>query len=133
MTKVIDGENSVMGRVASYAAKEALGGEEVAVLNCDKVIITGNLDSIRRDFLEKRSRFGSSQKGPKHIKVSERIVKRAIRGMLPNFREGRGREAFKRIKCYNGIPPEFDKAKKIIIPGNEKKKFSFVKEFTKQN
>lgn len=133
MKKIIDGTNSVMGRLASYAAKEALKGDEIVVLNCDKVIITGNKDNIKQDFHEKRSRVGSSQKGPKHIKTSERIVKRVIRGMVPNFREGRGREAFKRVKCYNGVPEEFKNVKTIVIAKDKKKKYSFVEEFSKLN
>lgn len=39
--------------------------------------------------------------------------------MVPNYREGRGREAFKRIKCYMGIPEEY-KSAKMIKAGKEK-------------
>lgn len=129
--KVIDGKNAVMGRLASYAAKEALKGEEIAILNCEQVIITGNKESIGRDFKEQRSRIGWGQTGPKHIKTSDRIVKRVIRGMLPNHREGRGREAFARIKCYIGVPKEFEGAKKIVSGKDKKIKFSKVGEFVK--
>jgi len=129
--KFIDGKGVVLGRLASHVAKEALRGEEVAVFNCDQVIITGNKKTIEKEFDEKRSRFGHSQKGPKHPAVSEKIVKRSIRGMLPNFREGRGRQAFKRVKCYVGIPKEFAEVKPITISKEKKIKFSEVKEFTK--
>ncbi len=129
--KVIDGKNAVMGRLASYAAKEALKGEEIAILNCEQVIITGNKESILREFKEQRSRVGWGQTGPKHIKASDRIVKRVIRGMLPNYREGRGREAFKRIKCYIGVPKEFEGVKKIVSGKEKKIKFSRVGEFVK--
>ena len=40
--KIVNGENAVMGRLASYVAKEAMKGEEFAVVNCEKVIITGD-------------------------------------------------------------------------------------------
>ena len=53
--------------------------------------------------------------------------------MLPNFRWGRGREAYKRIKCYVGIPKEFEKSKKIVSGKEKKIKFSKVQEFTKYN
>ena len=131
MTKIIDGKNAVMGRLASYAAKEALKGEKIVILNCEHVIITGNKENIAREFKEQRSRIGWGQRGPKHIKTSERIVKRVIRGMLPNYREGRGREAFARIKCYIGIPKEFENAKKIVSGKEKKIKFSEVGEFVK--
>ena len=40
-------------------------------------------------------------------------MKRAVRGMLPNHRWGRGREALKRIMCYFGMPYQYDKEKNI--------------------
>ena len=74
---------------------------------------------------------GHSQKGPKHARASEKMVKRAIRGMLPNFRWGRGREAWKRIKCYTGIPKEFEGKKIETIKMQKKNKFSKVKDFSR--
>jgi large subunit ribosomal protein L13 len=111
--KIVDGTNYPMGRLASYVAKEALKGEEIAVVNCNKVIITGSRKNIEENFQARRGRFGSSQKGPIISKSNEKIVKHAIRGMFPNFREGRGREALKRVKCYNETPREFE-SKQII-------------------
>ena len=131
--KIIDGKNAVLGRLASYAAKESLKGKEVIILNCEHVIITGNKKRIKKDFEEKRNRFGSSQKGPKHSRISEKIVKRAIRGMLPNFRKGKGRLVFKRIKCYNKIPKEFQDVEKIVAGKEKKCRFLQVKELSKQN
>ena len=112
---VIDGKNAILGRLAAYSAKEALKGEEIAVINCEKIIITGNRQDILQDFEAKRKRVGSTLKGPKVSRTSEKIVKRAIRGMLPNYRKGRGRDALKRIKCYKGVPKEFEASKKISM------------------
>lgn len=129
--KVINGENAVLGRLASYAAKESLKGEEIIIVNSEKVIITGNKENIVKTYITKRSKVGKSQKGPKHSKLSERVVKRTIQGMLPNHRAGRGKEALKRIKCYKGIPKEFEKVK-MISAGKEKgDKFIFVEEISK--
>lgn len=128
--KVIDGENAVLGRLASIAAKEALKGEEVVILNCDKIIITGNRKNIKEDFEGKRKRVGSGQQGPKVSRASEKIVKRAVRGMLPNHRQGRGKIAFKKIKCHAGIPKEFEESEKIKME-SEKHKFILVKEIAK--
>lgn len=125
--KIIDGENAVMGRIASFSAKELLKGEEIIIVNCQKVIITGNREKIEEDFKIKRSRHGHSQKGPLHHKDSEKIVKRAVRGMLPNFRFGKGRESFKRLKCYNKIPEEF-KEKELIKMSQDKIKYIKVGE-----
>ena len=129
--KIIDGTNAILGRLASYAAKESLKGEEIVIVNCEDIIITGNLKATEKNFLEQRSRVGSGQTGPKHPKTSEKIVKRVIRGMLPNPREGRGREAFKRIKCYNKLPLEFENKSLIKAGKNKKNKFARVKHFAK--
>lgn len=130
--KIIDGKNAVLGRLASYAAKEALKGEEIVIVNCKQVIITGNRKNIEKGFQEKRSKVGSSQKGPKHHRESDKIVKRSIRGMLPNYREGRGRKAYKKIKCYVGIPKEFEESKKIVSGKEKKTKFIDVGEIIKR-
>lgn len=129
--KIIDGKDVVLGRLASFVAKELLKGEEVAVINCNEIIITGNRKDIERNFKEKRSRFGSSQKGPKHHKTSEKIVKRTIRGMLPDHRMGRGKEAFKRVRCYTGLPKELEGKEITKFETGKKSKFSRVKEFLK--
>ncbi len=39
---IINAENGSFGRVASFAAKQALLGNEVTVVNSEKAIITGN-------------------------------------------------------------------------------------------
>ena len=128
---VIDGKNAVMGRLASYVAKEALKGEEVNIVNCGEIIITGNKEFIQEDMRLKREMIGSGQKGPHISRTSEKIVKRAIRGMLPDHRLGRGKEAFQRIKCYVGVPGEFKDSKKITFGNEDKLKYIQVKELTK--
>jgi large subunit ribosomal protein L13 len=129
--KIIDGKNAVLGRLASYVAKEALKGEEIVILNCEQVVITGSKRDVKERFERKRRRVGSSQKGPKHSRLSDKIVKRTIRGMLPNHREGRGRLAYKRIKCYVGTPKEFEDKKKIVGGKEKTGKLVFVKEISK--
>jgi len=129
--KIIDGKNAILGRLASYVAKESLKGEEISIVNCEQIIITGSKKFIEKNFQEKRERVGSGQKGPKISRTSEKIVKRTIRGMLPNHREGRGKQAFKRIKCYSGIPPEFKASEKISFKEESKLKYIKVKNISK--
>jgi large subunit ribosomal protein L13 len=124
--KVIDGKDAILGRLASYVAREALKGDEIAIVNCEQIIITGNKKNIKEELEEKRGRVGSTEKGPKVSRTSEKIVKRAIRGMLPNYRTGRGRVAFKKIKCYVGIPKEFESEKKISA-GRDKTRGKIVR------
>jgi len=128
---VIDGKNAVMGRLASYVAKESLKGEEVSIVNCGEIIITGNKKFMEQDMQKRREMIGSGQKGPHISRTSEKIVKRAIRGMLPDHREGRGKEAFRRIKCYAGVPPEFKDSKKMTFDDQDKLKYIYVRELTK--
>jgi large subunit ribosomal protein L13 len=121
--KIIDGKKAVLGRIASFAAKEALKGEEIVIVNCNHVIITGNRRRIQDDFEKTRKRVGSGQTGPKVSRKKENIVKRAVRRMLPNYRMGRGRQAYKRIKCYLEVPKEFEKSEKISVHNEKKRKF----------
>ena len=124
--RVIDGKGAVLGRLASYVAKQALKGEEFAILNCEKVIITGNKNHIVEYFRAQRRRVGSTQKGPKVSRTSDKVMKRVIRGMLPEHRWGRGRVALKRIRCYVGIPKEFENSEKENFSDENKKKFHEV-------
>jgi len=129
---IIDGKNAILGRLAAFAAKEALKGEEISVVNCEQIFITGNRKNIMENFEAKRKRVGSTQKGPKISRTNEKIVKMTIRGMLPNARmTGRGRDAIKRIKCYTGIPKEFE-GKKMISMEKQIVKGIKVKEITKK-
>jgi large subunit ribosomal protein L13 len=112
---IVDGDGAIFGRLCSFVAKKALEGNEVIVINSEKTIITGSRQKIIEKFRNLKAKGGHSQKGPKISKYTHLILKRGIRGMLPNFREGNGREAFLRIKCYNGVPKEFEKEKAIKI------------------
>jgi len=112
---IINAENTQMGRIGSYAAKQALLGNEIIVLNSEKAVISGNKVPSLTKYRTRRQMGGSSLKGPKISKDTEKILKRCIRGMLPDHRTGRGKQAWKKIKCYNGIPAEYKEAKAIKI------------------
>jgi large subunit ribosomal protein L13 len=109
---VIDATNSVLGRVASFAAKQALAGKKIAIVNCEKAVILGNKRDILKDYTTKRQRGGV--KGPFFPSKSAAIVKRAARGMLPH-KKGRGANALDNIKCYEGIPAKYIEANKLNI------------------
>ncbi len=105
--KVIDGEGLLLGRLCSYAAKAALLGEEVKIVNCEKIIVSGSRKKVFADEKQKRERKGYPLKSAKFSRLPDRFVRRAVRGMLPHKKE-RGLEAFKRVMCYVGIPKEFE-------------------------
>ena len=110
---IIDTEGAAMGRIATFAAKQALLGKKVIILNCDGAVITGKKHAILEAYKVKIRRGGYSQKGPYISRTVEKIMKRAIRGMLP-WNINRGRVAFKLIRCYSGAPEEYAKSDKII-------------------
>ncbi len=116
---IIDATNATLGRLASYVAKQSLQGKNVIILNAEKAIVTGRKKFITLRYQERKRRKGSSQKGPFFPRDPIRIVKRTIRGMLPNYREGRGKEALKRIFCYRGVPEKY-KDEKVVKAGKEK-------------
>ena len=116
---IIDATNATLGRLASYAAKQALQGNEIIIVNSERAIVTGRKKNILEHYHQRISRGGTAQRGPYFSRTPERIMKRTIRGMLPDYREGRGKLALKRIKCFSGMPAEYEK-EKMIKAGKEK-------------
>jgi len=98
---IIDAENKILGRIATIAAKKALLGETVNIINCEKAIVTGNKQSLIKSSLEKRNR--GHTKGPFISRLPDRFVRRTIRGMLP-YKQPKGKQAMKKIRCFTGIP-----------------------------
>jgi len=111
---IIDAEDSVLGRLAAYAAKKALLGSKIIIVNCEKVILTGDKEMTKKRYLTKRWRGGSAQKGPYYSKNPAFIVKRTIRGMLP-YKKERGVSAFENVKCFNGIPSDYSSSEKETL------------------
>ena len=129
---IIDAENAVFGRLCSYAAKKALEGNEVVVVNSDKAVITGNRENIIEKYNRLKQKGGHSQKGPKYTNKADRMMKRAIRGMLPDHRWGQGRMAMKKVMCYNGIPKEFAGKEIKKTHAENKIKFMTLKELSER-
>ena len=132
---IIDATNSIAGRLASHVAKQALLGNKISVINSEKAVMTGNKDVVAEKYRYRRSDQGRPQKGPIIYRTPDRFLKRIIRGMLP-YKRQRGAEAFKNIKCYKGVPPEFkDKKAQLIKPANVAKltvvKYTTVAEICK--
>lgn len=113
-TIIVDAGGAAAGRVSSYAAKQALLGKTLAIVNCDNAIITGNRGTSVIEFREMRQRGGHSLKGPFYPKHPEKIMKRMVRGML-KYTRGRGESALNRVRCFNNIPKEFEAAKKVTL------------------
>ncbi len=110
---VIDAEKLILGRFATFAAKQALLGEEVRVINADKAVISGKRDEVLARIKNARDR-GTPAKGPFITRMPDRYVRRVIRGMLP-YKQQKGAAAFKRVLCYSGVPEEFKDVKPVTL------------------
>ncbi len=102
---IIDAKNSILGRLGTVVAKKSLLGEKIDIINCENAVVVGKKREILTRYKHKFDR-GIPSKGPFIPKTSDRFVRRAIRGMLP-YKKDRGKNAFKNIKCYVGVPEEF--------------------------
>lgn len=122
---IIDATNLILGRLATFAAKKALLGEKVDVINCEKAIVTGDPATTLAKFKQKADR-GAPLKGPYFPKTSDRIVRRVIRGMLP-IRKSRGRDAFDRVMCYVGVPVQLRDKKSETIKNADVSKVPSLK------
>ncbi len=122
---VINGENLIVGRVATIAAKKALNGETVKIVNCEKMFMTGNRKFLEEDTYRKRVQ-GTWEKGPFFFRQPDRFVRRIIRGMLPH-KTARGMAAYRRVLCYIGMPEEFKNEKQLNIDNASIKKIPNLK------
>lgn len=112
--KIYDGKGLILGRLAAAAAKSALLGDEVKVINCEKVVISGRKTYVFARNKQRLDRKGYPLKSARLSRLPERYVRRSIRGMLP-WKHSRGKEAFRRVMCYRGVPEELAGKENITI------------------
>ena len=106
---IIDGEGLVLGRLASTVSKKLLEGENVTVLNAEKILISGTKEWAHQKYKQRIDRASISnprKMGPKYPRRPDDIFRRTVRGMLP-YKKPKGREAFKTLRVYVGVPSEF--------------------------
>ncbi|ODV83944.1 hypothetical protein CANARDRAFT_202097 [[Candida] arabinofermentans NRRL YB-2248] len=114
---VIDGKGHLLGRLASTIAKELLNGQKVVVVRCEALNISGEFFRNKlkyHDYLRKATRF-NTKRGPFHFRAPSRILYKAIRGMMPH-KTARGKAAMERLKVFEGVPPPYDKKKRVVVP-----------------
>lgn len=110
---VIDVDGHVLGRVSSEIAQRLMDGEDVVIVNAEKALVTGKKESVLSEYKQKKDR-GKIRKGPYYPRRADLILKRTIRGMIPYDRKS-GRDAYKRLKVYVGVPKEYASADKMRI------------------
>lgn len=101
-TRIIDASGLILGRMASIVAKRLLNGERIIIVNAEKAVISGNKYMIINHY-HNYLQIGHPGKGPLHPRRPDRIVRRAIRGMLP-YKQPRGKAALKRLRVFMGVP-----------------------------
>ena len=101
---IVDADGVILGRLATKIAKELLKGENIIVINSEKIVVSGNPKAVFKRFHEKREK-GDPHKGPFYPRYPDRILKRVVRGMLP-YKKERGKRAFRKLKVYMGNPDD---------------------------
>ena len=97
---VIDGTNAVLGRLAATVAERLQKGEEITIINAEKVIITGNPRMVKKRWLEKYT-TGNPHHGPWWPKRPDLMLHRSIRGMIA-YKKRTGRDAMSKLKVFMG-------------------------------
>ena len=111
---VVDAENRTLGRLASAVAHRLRGkhkpeytphvdtGDYIIVVNAAKVRVTGNKETGK--IYHRHSGYPGGIKSTTLAKMRqthpERIVEKAVKGMLP--RNSLGRAMFRKLKVYAG-------------------------------
>lgn len=114
---MIDGKGLILGRLATFVAKELLKGNRVEIINAEKIVISGRRKTVYKhyDAWMRVRTVTNPRKGPFHYRRPEDIVKRTIRGMIP-FKKPKGKKAYRRLRVYYGIPEEFAGKKTVPVP-----------------
>jgi large subunit ribosomal protein L13 len=111
---VVDAEGEILGRLATRVATVLRGkhkpiftphldtGDHVIVLNAAKVRLSGRKPEAKRYFSHSMYPGGLRWRSIEEVQVAhpERVVLKAVRGMLPKNRLGRA--LIKKLKVYGG-------------------------------
>ena len=111
---IVDASGLTLGRLASKIAPILRGkhktifaphmdtGDFVIVINCDKLVVTGNRMDDKFYFHHSRYPGGlySISLRDQLQKHPERVIEAAVKGMIP--KNALGRQVFKKLKVYAG-------------------------------
>ena len=111
---LVDAENQTLGRLATEVASVLRGknkasftphldtGDFVIVVNADKIRVSGNKPQQKLYRRHSGRPGGMKVETFEHLqeRLPERIVEKAIKGMLPH--NALGRQLFRKLKVYKG-------------------------------
>ena len=118
---IINGEGCILGRLASVVSKSLLNGEEIIVINAEKIMITGNKDwayARYKQRVDRKSISNPRDLGPKYPHRPDDIFRRTVRGMLP-MKKSKGKTAFKGLKAFVSVPAEYADSELTSVPQAE--------------
>jgi len=121
-TSVIDADGLILGRMASRIAKRLLEGEQVAIVNAEKSVLSGRRTARvteAKEFLD----VGGVGRGPFHYRRPDRIVRKAVKGMLP-IRQPKGLQAYRRLQVFIGVPDNLKDHKMDTLTDAQAKKLT---------
>jgi large subunit ribosomal protein L13 len=120
--KIINVDGLILGRMASVVTKRLLNGEEITIVNAEKAVLSGKKRSKvqeAKEFLE----VGGPRMGPFHPRRPDTILRKTVRGMLP-YRQPKGKQAYKRLKVFIGVPEGLKDQKMETIEDAQAKKLT---------
>jgi large subunit ribosomal protein L13 len=131
---IVNADGLIVGRMATYVAKRLLKGEEIIIVNAEKAILSGKKSSKLSDAKEFLS-VGAPERGPFHYRRPDRLVRKSVKGMLP-IKQPKGKQAYKRLKVFMGVPKDFKDQKMETFTDAQAKKLTCpyltVGEFAKE-
>ncbi len=130
---VVDAADMVLGRLASKVARILRGkhkpnytphvdcGDNVIIINADKVKLTGNKWNDRVFFYHSGYPGGRKDVTPAQLfaKSPERLVERTVKGMLPKTRLGH--QLFRNLHVYAGTEHKHEAQQPKVIDINSMK------------
>lgn len=111
---VIDATDVVLGRLASHAAALLRGkhkttfaphmdmGDHVVIINAEKVALTNGKAETKLAY--RHTGYPGGLRSTRYVELlekhPERVIEKAVRGMLP--KNSLGRDQFRKLKVYRG-------------------------------
>jgi len=114
---VIDARGHLLGRLAALVAKEILNGQRIVIVRTEELNISGShyRNKLKyHEFIRKRCLVNPTH-GPLHLRSPSKIFWRTVRGMVPH-KTPRGANALSKLKVFEGVPPPYDKIKRVVAP-----------------
>merc|ERR1712205_293081 len=114
---VIDCKGHMLGRLASVVAKQLLHGQKVVCVRTEKICLSGGFirQKMKYERFRRKRHLTNPKKGPYHYKAPSKILWRTIRGMVPH-KTHRGALVLGRLQTFEGVPPPYDKTKRMVVP-----------------